>query len=276
MGYWKRMGRRFNEKIDKIVDTVEDTIDDASDFAESINNIKSTGRKVLRCADATHEMCETTQAKGDQMVEFGRGIQESLNSFDKSNMTASAIETIRDLTDGDKLKEAMEIAKGMDDIAIGCATKSVEMIDILDEAVAALPDRFEAYVGRQARRKFEEEDDVEQEALAALDRDILDVEDTVASVNGLHIASAFEVGVRAFKTLSEKAVSENSIGVLYCSPDDGAHSLLSWQKPYCSTGNRQGHVREHPGLCFPRQGHLERDAGVRRRQPHQEGKCETI
>ena len=47
------------------------------------------------------------------MVDFGSEIQSTLQGFGNS-MDASALETIRDLTDGAKLKQAMEIAKDMD------------------------------------------------------------------------------------------------------------------------------------------------------------------
>lgn len=83
------------------------------DMGPAVATIQARGADCHKVAAETMELCESTQQKSQQMVDFGSEIQSTLQGFGNS-MDASALETIRDLTDGAKLKQAMEIAKDMD------------------------------------------------------------------------------------------------------------------------------------------------------------------
>lgn len=182
------------------------------DLGPAVAAIQERGVNCHKVAAETMELCESTQQKSQQMVDFGSEIQKTLQGFG-STMDASALEMIRDLTDGAKLKQAMEIAKDMDVIALGCIDKSVQMIDIMEDAMDDLPDALEKWIDHAADQQTDEEEKNSDEMLSmkSLDKDIDDVKACIQAMSTLNIATAFEVGLQAFQQLSTKAQTSRAM-----------------------------------------------------------------
>ena len=96
--------------INKVQDQVAEKIS-AVDWGETIEGLQAKG---LECADAsreTIEICDATESKREKMIAFASEIQTTLTNLNGGS-DASILETIKELTDGSKVREAMEIAKG--------------------------------------------------------------------------------------------------------------------------------------------------------------------
>ena len=181
------------------------------DLGPTVKSIQEKGSQCQVVARETIDLCETTKTKGDQMIAFGSDIQKTLQGFGKT-VDASALETIKDLTDGNKLKSAMELAKGLDQIAVQCIDKSVQMIDLMEGAMDDLPDALEKMIDQAAEHQGK--NDTHEEALMSLntlDKDIEDVKSCMNAMESLNIATAFTVGLRAFEQLSSKAKQSRSM-----------------------------------------------------------------
>jgi hypothetical protein len=213
-GRWlKKVANRVKDRVEDVKELVGASKDDlvgkvsdtfsGTNLGSATNSVKERGSQCYQVARETVELCETTKSKSDQMVAFGSEIQSTLQSFG-SSVDASALDTIRDLMDGDKLKEAMDIAKDMDVIALGCIDKSVQMIDIMEDAMDDLPDALEKLIEKAANQQDTKEDEALL-SLKSLDKDIDDVKSCIDAVQNLNIATAFNIGLRAFEQLSGKA-----------------------------------------------------------------------
>lgn len=174
------------------------------ELGPAISSIQERGAECSKLAAETIELCETTQTKSQQMVDFGKEIQETLQSFGAGGMDASALETIRDLTDGAKLEEAVTIAKGLDTVAVGCIDKSVAMIDLMEDSMDELPDSLEKWIDQYAEQQEPEGEDADL-SLESFDKDMKDVEACIEAMKDLNIATAFQIGLQAFEQLSSKA-----------------------------------------------------------------------
>jgi hypothetical protein len=223
-GRWlKKMANAVKDKAEDLKDKVMDQKDDiignvtnsitselgGIDLGPAFKTIQEKGTECQQVARETMELCETTKEKGDAMVAFGSEIQSTLQTF-SSGVDASALETIKDLTDGDKLKAAMEIAQSMDEIALKCIDKSVKMIDIMEDAIDDLPDPLEKMIEQAAEKQGKEEDDIAL-SLEDLDKDIEDVKSCIDAMQHFNIATAFKIGLQAFEQLSAKAKKSRSM-----------------------------------------------------------------
>jgi hypothetical protein len=213
-GRWlKKVAKRVKNRVEDVKELVQGEGSLAEKLTEAVSGVdlgpsvramQKRGQECNQVARETMELCETTKTKSDQMVAFGSEIQSTLQSFGSSSMDASALETIRDLTDGEKLAQAMELAKDMDVIALGCADKSVQMIDIMEDAMDDLPDALEKLIDQAADQQDDEDDEVLL-SLDSLDKDIEDVKSCIDSIQHLNIATALQLGLQAFEQLSSKA-----------------------------------------------------------------------
>jgi hypothetical protein len=159
-------------------------------------------------ARETVELCESTKVYGDKMVEFGSDISATVKSLNMED-ASEVLETMKRLTDGKKLKQAMKLASQMDDIAISCIDKSVKMMDMMEDAMDALPEFFEDLIDQAAEK---EHGDTEQEvSLTNLDRDIEDVQTCIEAIGDLNLVTAFSVGSNAFEQLSLKATQSKAL-----------------------------------------------------------------
>lgn len=176
----------------------------------AVRAIQERGSACSQLASETVELCITTQSKSQQMIDFGRDIQSSLEGF-RGTMDASALETIKDLTDGAKLEQAKSIAQGLDQIALDCIDKSVQMIDLMEDSMDALPDSVEGMIEEYAKQLDSDDDTTAASSLRGIDQDLDDVQNCIQAMQQLNLATAFQIGLRAFEQLSAKAQTSRQL-----------------------------------------------------------------
>ncbi|KAL3939533.1 MAG: hypothetical protein SGBAC_005764 [Bacillariaceae sp.] len=178
----------------------------------TVGAIQERGTKCAQLATETVELCVTTQSKSTQMIAFGKDIQSSLEGFSGQAMDASALNRIKDLTDGAKLQEAKSLAQGLDTIALGCIDKSVQMIDLMEDSMDALPDSVEGMIDEYAKQLDKDGDMADTEmSLRGIDQDMEDVNSCIQAMSQLNLATALQIGLRAFEQLSAKAQTSRKL-----------------------------------------------------------------
>lgn len=201
-----RAGKKFGSFVDKVSDDLGDKLSDIADDGPV--------RRLIRCSTdvavisrETIEICDDTTEKREAMIAFGKEISETLENFSD----AGTLETIKELTSGDKVEAAMDIAKGLGEVAKACVEKSVQMTDLMDEAIEGLPDfvkdSLEKFADEDDSDDEEEDEVVAQRGIQArgFDQDIDDVALCVDSIQNLNLSTALQVGTRAFSQLSHSS-----------------------------------------------------------------------
>lgn len=206
------VGDAFEDVGDKIEDGFDSMVDSGMDLVKSgdcyqtIKKLSDNGTECYTLAKETTELCLETKARGKEMVEFGEEITSTLRGF-SSKMDVDTLETIKDLMDGDRLRESMELCKEMDDIALSCVDKSVRMMDIMEDTLDSVPDSLQKVITKAAGQDDKaaiQEKKRSMEVLSTLDDDLKDAMACVDALQHLDIASALALGTRAFEHLSAK------------------------------------------------------------------------
>lgn len=105
------------------------TLSRAAACRADIKGIRSAGTKVHAASRETADLCVTTVAKAEEVVAFGLELRETLDGLseaDGKTMDASKFEVIRDLVDGDRIREATGLASELGGLALRCVDKSRE------------------------------------------------------------------------------------------------------------------------------------------------------
>lgn len=215
--WWEKTLNKVGDKLEGVAESV---LDAGSDFVESgtdllkngkcyktISKLQDSGKECYQLAKETTELCETTQTRGQEMIDFGSEIKDTLHGF-SSKMDAETLETIKDLMDGDRLKSAMALAEDMDDIALSCVEKSVRMIEIMEDTMDSVPDVLEGFMNKAAGPDDAEAQLAQERSLgvlSTLDQDVEDVKSCIDALEHLNITTALKVGMHAFENLSAKA-----------------------------------------------------------------------
>ena len=220
MGKWlKKVGRKVQKLANKVGDKVMDEVGDQVtslvgqvDWGDTLQTVQAKGQECVHASSETIAICDATQEKREQMIAFASEIQSTLSNFSSGKNDASVLETIRDLTDGEKVRHAMELAKGLDEAALACVEKSTIMIEAMEQGVDSLPDvvqkALEAATGDAGG---DDDDDEEEELLKGLENDMEDIRACVKSIKDLNLSTALKVGLDAFNQLSDKATRSKSL-----------------------------------------------------------------
>jgi hypothetical protein len=222
MGKWlKKVGRLADKVYDKVRDKVKEEVtercDWVDDWSENVQAFLAKGRECAALSRETVAICDTTMTKRQQMIDFGEEIQATLTKFTSGetgdkNSASSLLTTIKELTAGDKVKAAMEIAQGLDVVAMQCVEKSKAMIDAMEDGMDCFPPALQNIIEQRAQaQQDDDKDDNVQELLKDLDRDMNDVQTCIESIQNMNLATALTVGVEAFTQLTEKAQRSRSL-----------------------------------------------------------------
>ena len=159
MGRWLKKAARLVDKVaDKVVDKVADTLPGKmgdqlaaaisnADYGEALGTVKDIASRTEKAAKETMEICASTQTKREQMINFADEILSTLKKL--PGQDASILDTIKELTAGDKVLAAKELASGLDVAAQDCVKKSLEMIDAMDEGVDTLPQMLQDLIDKR-------------------------------------------------------------------------------------------------------------------------------
>ncbi|CAB9527464.1 expressed unknown protein [Seminavis robusta] len=215
--WWQTAVGKVGDAIEDVGDAIEDAAEDVWDAGEdlvkngtcykTVSKLHQNGSECYQLAVETSELCETTQQRGNDMIEFGSEITETLHGF-STKMDVETLETIKDLMDGDRLRESMQLAKDMDDIALSCVDKSVRMMEIMEETMDTVPPPIQKMINKMAGNDDAEaiqEKERSMEILSTLDQDLDDVKFCIDALMHLNIATALKVGTQACENLYAKA-----------------------------------------------------------------------
>jgi hypothetical protein len=183
----------IKEDVTARIDDIQENLDD---FHPILGGIKEKARECQQAASDTMEICSTTQEKRKQMIDFANEIVDTLTSLRGAKNPAEILSAIQELTRGERVREAQELAKGLDKAALECVEKAKTMTELMDSSVNSLPELM-----RKRLQPKEPEDDL----LAGLDKDIEDVHACVQAIKELNLVTAVKSGNEAFEQLSLKA-----------------------------------------------------------------------
>jgi hypothetical protein len=201
----KKVGKFADKIIDKVTDEVKEEVSERMENVDMGATVAVWTEKGAKCAVLSREtvaICDAACTKREQMMEFGSEIQATLLKFGTTD--ANILETVKQLTAGDKVKSAMELAEGLDEAALQCVAKSIQIIDLMDEGMDSLPEYVQAAIERQAAAGGDDDDNAGA-ILKDLDRDLDDVKTCIDSIQNLNLSTALQVGLQAFAQLADKA-----------------------------------------------------------------------
>lgn len=204
-GLFGRIGDFVEDRVDDIQDVVEDIKD--GEFKKpviiNIKGIRNSGRRCHENARSTVELCGNTVTKAREMVEFGLEIKSTLTSM-QGNMDASALATIKDLIDGDKMKSAMRLAGEMNGLALECVDKSTGMIDSMNEAIDKLPDIVERRIENKMEKAAEKGAREGDPELPDIQPDVDELDRCITAIREVNLVTVFDAGMNAFNGLTAK------------------------------------------------------------------------
>jgi len=193
----------LKNKLSKATEPVAANADD--ELEPTVTSWKAAGLKCNALALDTVELCRGTEVMGDNMLSIGTELQETLSGF-QGAVDASAFATIQNLLSGDKVHNALGLARDMKTKAIECVSKSVEMIQVMEDAIEKLPDPIEKAIRNVMKAKPHSKASKKTlESVSNLDKDIEDVATCITSIKEMNLFTALEVGLKAFENFKNKA-----------------------------------------------------------------------
>ena len=172
---------------------------------ENCNAIISNVKECHTSATKTIELCTSTLVTSKQLVSCGETIQQSLVVRD---LDANSFAIIADLIDGDKTKEAKDLAVSMKDRSTECISLSIQMVDSLEKSVDALPDVIEKYIEKKAQQSVTNDLSIEERDMinsGGIDKDVGELQQCVDNIENLNLLTAIESGKNAFIAIKEKS-----------------------------------------------------------------------
>jgi hypothetical protein len=170
----------------------------------------SSIRQCNSVAKQTVQLCSSTLDTGKDLVACGESIQSSLLGA-ATDLSPESFAVIADLIDGDKAREARDLAIAMKDRSAECISLSARMIDSLEECVDALPDFIESYVEKRAGESMTKDDSdgltPEERELATrgIDEDAEELTRCIDAIESSNLLTAIEAGTRSFDAIKEKS-----------------------------------------------------------------------
>jgi hypothetical protein len=220
MPRWLKKVGKFADKItDSVVERVTEKISSElgsiDDLGPAVSKLKETASQCAMTARETVEICRATEDKRQAMIDFASEIQSTLSGLKDAD--ASVLETIKQLTDGQRIESAIALAQGLDETAVQCVEKSIKMIDTMEDGMDSLPEVVQKAIEHAAGsdnddgNDDDDDDDDDIDMLKDLDRDIADVKTCIDSLKHMNLVTAFKVGLEAFTQLTEKAKRSRSM-----------------------------------------------------------------
>jgi hypothetical protein len=129
------------------------------------------------------------RVKSTSLIERSVAIKDQLEEVGEVNM--KSVSTMRELSDGEEIKEAIALARSMDDLVMACTGKIVSMVDRVTEGFKNLPDILTD--GINVVEKGKQADDPEA---ANMEKDITEIETARSAIEGF--ASSCSATIESF------------------------------------------------------------------------------
>lgn len=185
---------------------INDCIGEQPQSLSDLSSMKASISECYASSKETVELCTSTLATGKSLVSCGEEIQNSLVGA-ASEISAESFAVIADLIDGDKSREAKDLAVTMKDKSTECISLSIKMIKSLEASVDALPDVIENYIEKKAEQSIT--DGVltaeERSMAAGIEDDAEELTACIDAIENLKLLTAVEAGTRSFNAIKEKS-----------------------------------------------------------------------
>lgn len=227
-GRWIKKVAKF---ADSIVDRVKESASEKIDnIEEKVNRWSDIGKQCRQISHETVQICQETQIQRQAMIDFASDIKSTLEAgFGNDDDIveddrglgengAAILSTIKDLTDGHKVREAMNIATGLNDITTKFIEKSNDLSDLMDQGIEELPRFMKTAITNKSRDINETRDDQDgadesvtfddndaAELIHGIESDVQDVQTCIDEIRHFNLATALKVGMKAFVQLADKA-----------------------------------------------------------------------
>jgi len=217
----RKVGKFADQLVDELVpEEVQAQVLAAAQLdhlGATVSTLTTKGRQCAVLSRETMQICDDTAEQRRRVVDFGSEIVETLQQGFSSGSdndaaprdAASVLATIQQLTAGDRVQAAAELAAGLDQAARQCVDKSVQMMDLMEEGMDSLPPYLQSALEGNGGGDDDEDDDGENDEetgiLKGLDRDLEDVQTCLEAIRDLNLSTALAVGVQAFAQITEKA-----------------------------------------------------------------------
>lgn len=123
-----------------------------------------------------------------------------------TDLDAESFAVIADLIDGDKTKEAEELAVTMKEKSTECVSLSIQMVQSLEKSVDALPDIIESFIEKKAEQSITDQLTSEERAMASgIDDDAQELSRCIDAIENLNLLTAIDAGKNAFEAIKEKS-----------------------------------------------------------------------
>jgi hypothetical protein len=162
-----------------------------------LKGLRAAGSDCHRLAGETVELAVGTKTKCQSVIDFAQHVKATLTGIGITKMDPSSFMAIMEYQD--KMKDTMDLAGEMDDLAGQCVVKSTEMSGAMQRGVDSLPQ-----VTRDEIAETTGGDDESDMKLLDLDKDIEEIENCTEGLRTMDIFSVATSGSRAFGSLVNK------------------------------------------------------------------------
>lgn len=209
----KKIKKLATDLADDVVEQVTQQVTEQlseQDLGDTVTNLRETGAKTNVLATETTNLCDKTAQTSQKMMDLASDIQSTLQTVSSNGLDASKFQTIQELLSGDKLMGAMALAQDVKQDALQCVEKSVEMMDIMETSMDALPESLQKAIDT-AVGGDDDQDEEDGVGETTLDQDVEDIKECITSIQKLNLVTAMDVGLNAFVQLTRKAEVSRSL-----------------------------------------------------------------
>ena len=152
--------------------------------------------------------CLSACDKSTALIEKSRGIKTQLESAGAINLKSISI--VRDLSDGEEIKEAVDLAQNMDDLVIDCTGKVESMVDRVIEGFRNLPEMLTEGIDVENSGKTEEDPEP-----IDMEKDVTEIEEAHHALEESNVVDAARAGARDFGGVADKSdIVRSNLGIV--------------------------------------------------------------
>lgn len=196
----KQLAQAAGRLMEILIDLFQHMAERISKLWSALAFAKDCMQDCLVHVKEVRQICTDAKDKSMNLLTKSRSIRDQLDSIGDINM--KSIQSVRSLTSGGEIQDAINFAKNMDDMVLECTSKSVAMVNRVIEGFSNMPDILtEGIEPATAGKKESDPEPVDVE------KDINELEEAKRAIESANVIGAAKAGVRGFSGVSSKAVS---------------------------------------------------------------------
>lgn len=196
----KQLARAAGRLMEILIDLFQLMAERISKLWAALAFAKDCMQDCLVHVREVRQICTDAKDRSMALRNKTKSIRDQLASVGDINI--KSIQSIRKLSSGGEIQDAIAVAKNMDTMVLECSRKSVAMVDRVIEGFNNLPEILTE--GIEPVTAGREDTDPEP---VNVDKDIVELENAKRSIESADVVSAAQAGVRGFSGVSTKAGS---------------------------------------------------------------------